>query len=400
MDFGAFRADESSERYSVGQDIIGLKVLGDLMNDLMIQGYEPWLAFEPTGPYSTCLREWIVSNGWRVVQVNPYHVKRTKEVRDNSPQKSDGKDPSVIADLVWQGCYQEVVSLSGTYAELRAASAEWASLTRKRTAIRNEFQGLLEVWFPEICEVFVDPVCKSVRGLLRKYPTAKAIGNARLSSIRATIRKASVGRATSRAESVMAAAKSSIAPDHGQQARRSAMLTLIDMLEAVDLRRESLLEEMRQYLSTLIEARYMLSLPNIGPVTVSGLLGECGNIGKFKSYEQLEKFLGLNLYEVSSGRHKGRRRISKRGRALARYLICHIAMMQTRSTCLYAGYAKAMREKGKKTGEIRVAIARKLLRVLYAIARDCREFDPQQFFTGARTKDGPVIQQGTQAQAA
>jgi len=43
-----------------------------------------------------------------VVQVNGYHVKRTKEVRDNSPAKSDSKDPQVIADLVWQGCYQEL----------------------------------------------------------------------------------------------------------------------------------------------------------------------------------------------------------------------------------------------------------------------------------------------------
>ena len=153
MDFGAFRNDQRSDIFSVRQDPAGLLVFRELMNDLKSQGYEPWVAFEPTGPYSVCLREWLVGSGWYVVQVNPYHVKRTKEVRDNSPRKTDSKDPGVIADLVWQGCYQKLVNLDGVYAELRAESAEWASLTKKRTALRNEFQGLLAVWFPEIADV-------------------------------------------------------------------------------------------------------------------------------------------------------------------------------------------------------------------------------------------------------
>lgn len=400
MDFGAFRPDERSDRYSVNQDAPGLQILKGLMQDLVSQGYDPWVAFEPTGPYSTCLREWLVSNTWHVVQVNPYHVKRTKEVRDNSPKKSDAKDPCVIADLVWQGCYQELVSLNGEYAQLRAASAEWASLTKRRTALRNEFQGLLEVWFPEITGVFKDAVCMSVRGILRKYPNVKALAGARLSSVRSTLNKASGGRTVKRAEMVLEAARSSMAPECGQQARQKAMVSLLDMLEMVDQRRACLLKETQEHLAVLPEAGYMLSIPGIGIVTVSGLLGECGNIGKFETYEQLEKFVGLNLYEVSSGQHKGKRHISKRGRALARYTICHIALAQTRSSGLYNEEARDMKARGMKTGEVRVAIARKLLRVLYAIARDCRVFDLHQFFTGARTEHGPVIQQGTQAQAA
>lgn len=400
MDFGAFRPDERSDRYSVNQDATGLQILKGLVQDLVAQGYDPWVAFEPTGPYSTCLREWLVSNTWHVVQVNPYHVKRTKEVRDNSPKKSDAKDPRVIADLVWQGCYQGLVSLSGEYAQLRAANAEWASLTKRRTALRNEFQGLLEVWFPEITGVFRDAVCMSVRGVLRKYPTVKALADARLSSVRSTLKKASGGRTAKRAELVLEAARSSMAPECGQQARHKAMVSLLDMLEMVEQRRSSLLKEMQEHLAVVPEAGYMLSTPGIGIVTVSGLLGECGNIGEFETYEQLEKFVGLNLYEVSSGQHKGKRHISKRGRALARYTICHIALAQTRSSGLYNEEARDMKARGMKTGEVRVAIARKLLRVLYAIARDCRGFDPQQFFTGARTEHGPVIQQGTQAQAA
>lgn len=62
MDFAAFRPDMCSGRYSVKQDTAGLRVFRELMEDCLTQGYDPWFAFEPTGPYSTCLKEWVVGS--------------------------------------------------------------------------------------------------------------------------------------------------------------------------------------------------------------------------------------------------------------------------------------------------------------------------------------------------
>lgn len=42
----------------------------------------------------------MISNGISVVQVNPYAVKQTKELEDNSQLKDDAKDPKLIANLV------------------------------------------------------------------------------------------------------------------------------------------------------------------------------------------------------------------------------------------------------------------------------------------------------------
>jgi transposase len=400
LNYGAFRLDEMTGVVSVTQDRDGFESFRMFLDDLKLQGYEPWVAFEPTGHYSTCFKEWLYCSGEHVIQVNPYHVKRTKEVIDNSPEKDDDKDPAIIADLVWHGRYQQVASLDGVYAELRAASVEWSSRSKKRTALRNEFQGLLEVWFPELTEVFKDGVCKSVKAIVRKYKDTDAIACSRLSSIRTVLKKASRGMTVKRAEDISIGAKSSIAPKNGQGSRRRAMLNLLDMLELVEKRQDSLKQEMSEMLQGLHDARSLLSLPRIGTITVAGLLGECGDLGKYGSYEQLEKFIGLNLYEVSSGKHKGKKHISKRGRALARYLLCHIAMLQIKSGGLFEEFAKQLKSKGKKTGEIRVAVARKLLKLLYAIARDRMGFDPQRFFTEARAEDGPVIQQGTQAKTA
>lgn len=58
------------------------------------------LGLEPTGHYWFCLAVWMLSNGISVVQVNPYAVKQTKELEDNSQLKDDRKDPKLIANLV------------------------------------------------------------------------------------------------------------------------------------------------------------------------------------------------------------------------------------------------------------------------------------------------------------
>jgi len=51
------------------------------------------VGFEPTGHYWFTLGDHLKSHGHRLAIVNPFHVKRSKELDDNSPSKSDSKDP-------------------------------------------------------------------------------------------------------------------------------------------------------------------------------------------------------------------------------------------------------------------------------------------------------------------
>jgi len=400
MTYGAFQLEGKTKVVTAKQDAAGFRRLGEAVAGLREQGYDPWLAYEPTGPYSTCLREWLVSEGLRVVQVNPYHVRRTKEVRDNNPGKSDGKDPGVIADLVWQGCYLEVRPLGGVYAELRAASAEWAALSKQRTALRNEFQGLLEVWFPELREIFADAVGQSVRALVRHYASVEAVAQGGVVRLRRILCQASRGRTKGRVMAIWEACQDSVAPKAGQQARHRHLLCLLDLLEVVEKRQGRLQQEMEIWLRQLPEACFLLSAPGVGMVSAAGLLGECGDLGGYANHKSLEKHLGLDLYEISSGQRQGQRRISKRGRSLARYLLCQIVLTQLKRGGLYCEFAEALKRKGKKGREIRVAAARKLLRLLYALARDRAEYNVQRWVSGNGTGDGLTNHPGRPAQIA
>jgi len=50
----------------------------------------------------------------------------------------------------------------------------------------------------------------------------------------------------------------------------------------------------------------LLSIKGLGIVSVAGLIGEVGDFSKFSTQSEIMKLAGLDLYEISSGKRKGR----------------------------------------------------------------------------------------------
>ena len=51
------------------------------------------VGYESTGPYAEPFVHYLRSRPVTIVQVNPMHTKRVKEINNNSPLKTDEKDP-------------------------------------------------------------------------------------------------------------------------------------------------------------------------------------------------------------------------------------------------------------------------------------------------------------------
>ena len=112
------------------------------------------LGLEPTGHYWFCLAAWMVSNGISVVQVNPYAVKQTKELEDNSQLKDDRKDPKLIANLVKDGNYGMPYLPEDVYAELRRLSRFKDQLSEDRIRAINRLHREMSIYFPEYKDAF------------------------------------------------------------------------------------------------------------------------------------------------------------------------------------------------------------------------------------------------------
>ena len=110
------------------------------------------LGLEPTGHYWFCLATWMIANGISVVQVNPYAVKQTKEVEDNSQLKDDTKDPKLIANLVKDGNFGMPYLPEKVYAELRRLSMFREQLNEDRIRAINRMHREMKIYFPEYKE--------------------------------------------------------------------------------------------------------------------------------------------------------------------------------------------------------------------------------------------------------
>ncbi|MDQ8155436.1 MAG: transposase, partial [Gemmatimonadota bacterium] len=104
-------------------------------------------------------------------------------------------------------------------------------------------------------------------------------------------------------------------------------------------------------------------------------LGSIGDPQSYTSAEQVLKLAGLNLTTKESGVQKGTYRISKRGRAELRQQAYLVALGMVQKGALYRAEYEAMvaRNGGKKKKAL-VAISRKVVRLMFSIARDCRSF--------------------------
>ena len=112
------------------------------------------LALEPTGHYWFCFAAWCTSHGITVVQVNPYAVKATKEIQDNSQLKSDRKDPGVIAELAKNGNYSIPYIAEGTYASLRELELFRERVSEDRIRDINRLCQEMDKYFPEYRRIY------------------------------------------------------------------------------------------------------------------------------------------------------------------------------------------------------------------------------------------------------
>jgi transposase len=129
------------------------------------------MGFESTGAYGEPLVHYLRQKPVKLVQVNPMHTKRMKELQGNSPGKTDRKDPKVIADIIGLSHALSVVIPEGAAAELRRLTLARERTIQRRTALYNQVQDLVFILFPEFLQVMSDVKTQSARYLLRHYPT-------------------------------------------------------------------------------------------------------------------------------------------------------------------------------------------------------------------------------------
>jgi transposase len=333
------------------------------------------VGYESTGPYGEPIGHYLAKKPVRVVQVNPMHTKRVKEINDNSPLKTDDKDPRVLADIIRLGHSLSVVIPEGDAACLRRLNNSRERHVGERTALFNQLQQLVFVLFPEFRRVIKDMKTRTALSILTAYLTPGIIGGLKKEELGEEMRKKSRGKFGERhAEMLIGLAKDTIGIREGAAGLSMDIRHILIQLELVNRLIEELEDEMGRILTRVPYSAKLLSIKGFGTVTVAGLIGEVGDFKKFRTQSEIMKLAGLDLYEISSGKWKGQRRISRRGRSLIRKILYYAAMQTIRKNGIMHEYYTRLTGRGMKSMMALIAVSRKLLRIVHAIMRDDREY--------------------------
>ncbi len=328
------------------------------------------IGFESTGPYAEPITNYLRKKPVNLVQVNPMHTKRIKELTGNSPNKTDKKDPRVIADVISLGHSLTVVMPEGAAAQLRRLTHARERAIGRRTAMNNQLQDLVFVIFPELGSI-IKPSTKTGMYLIKNYPDPESIASIGIENLSDIIRRIGRGKFDKdRAEELYNAAEQSVGITEGKESVILETSHLVSNIENENRYIESLEEQMIEHLEQIPYSHSILSIKGIGHVTAAGLIGEVGNFNKFNTISEITKLAGLDLFEISSGQFKGQRRISKRGRPMMRKLLFFAAINMVKSTGIMHEKYKQMLGRGMLKMKALIAITRKILGIIFAIVRN------------------------------
>jgi hypothetical protein len=232
----------------------------------------------------------------------------------------------------------------------------------------NQLQHLLFVIFPEFSWAMKS---KSVLHLVENCPTPQGIIRMGIEALCAILRKTSRGKlGQKRAKEIFEAAQKSIGISEGRESILKEIGHLVSNMRNEDCFIESSQRLMKQYLEEIPYSHSILSIKGIGVVTAAGLIGEVGDFRKFSTVSEITKLAGLDLYEISSGRKKGQRRISKRGRSYLRKILFFAAINVVRIEGILHTKYQEMLDRGMAKLKALIAISRKILRIIFAIVRE------------------------------
>ena len=338
------------------------------------------LGLEPTGHYWFCLAAWMVTNGISVVQVNPYAVKQTKELEDNSQLKDDRKDPKLIANLVKDGNYGMPYLPEGLYAELRRLSMFRNQLREDRIRNTNRLHREMKIYFPEYMDAFGKLDGAFTLAVLMKAPFPEDILLIGAEGLRALWHEAKLrGRGYSRAEQIVKLAGESIGLNHGTSGGREAVKWFAQQLLELSGELEEIETALHEKCLEIPHAENLLEIKGVGENTLSGILAEMGDIARFDDVKEIQKLSGLGLVACSSGKHKGETKISHRGRKRLRYWLFQAA----KSAVSHAEEFKALHtyyttrpDNPLKKMQSLIVIACKILRIIFTILRTGQRYDP------------------------
>jgi transposase len=340
---------------------------------------------EPSGTYGDALRRLLSEAGVKVYRVSPKRVHDAAEVYDGVPSLHDPKAAYVIGRLHLEGVSQPWWEPDERRRELRAKLGLLDVYQGQWQEGLNRLEALLARHWPEAA-YHLELSSVSLLSLVAHYGDAAAVAGEPEAAGERLRRAGGPGLKPAKIEALLASARTTVGVPCVAAEREALKRLAADLLEA-----RTRCREIEQALAPVAMAQPNLArlAAAVGKTTAVVLYCALGDPAGYPDAQSYAKAAGLNLKERSSGKHKGKLKLTKRGPGVARrYLYFAVLRLIAKEGPAKRWYqAKVARDGGLK-GKAIAALMRKLTKALWHVGRGAPFEVHKLFGTPDRTRGG------------
>lgn len=337
------------------------------------------IAFEPTGHYWLNIDKYFKDCGQETVLMPTYTVKQSKEQYDQNPTKSDPKDALLIARLTSEGKYVKPIERNAVYQDIYAGYQIYDDIQKEINRIKNKIHVWNDKYFTELEHVY-KITSVSIKAIYENELLPNEIKNMTLDEFMELMIK---DHPRSNKDSIrklkeLCEKTNSINPDGFT---KYEIKRLYERYEQLTKELDEIKNKLIELASQIDYVEKIVEISGVNYISVVGIIAETGDLRNYDHAKQIIKMSGLSLKESSSGQKKGKKHISKRGRAKLRRNLKQtgISLVKNNSFFLQLHNYYITERVNPLTKLISInAIIRKFLYILMSIVKSGESFNEEK----------------------
>lgn len=243
-------------------------------------------------------------------------------------------------------------------------------LIKQKVQLLNQLESMLYVSNPEILIHCKHGIPGYIFHLLKRFPTAKLLSQAKPEEVAKTpyIPRVLIGELIGNAKTSVASMSDTTTSD-----LIISMVEQIQNLGKIIDKQARLMEKE----CNLPEVEILMSYKGIGIQSAVGLIIEIGAIERFSSAKKLASYFGLHPIYKESGDGKFGIHMSKKGRTAPRAILYMVTLASLSHNPLIKEIYKKHLAKGMNKQAAIGALMHKILRIIYGMLKNKTSFDPE-----------------------
>ena len=370
----------------------GFTKLLERLKELNLSPNNILIGIEATGIWWENLYSLLTENKFKVIVLNPHQTNKFREAL-RIKAKTDDIDAYVIAGLLRSQEYSSSFIPEESIQCLREITKLRFQLVKDRQNYERQTNALLGLLFPEHAQTAIkNPFAVSSMAILKAYPTAKHLAEAKLKNIEKIVCSIQGNNFNIKEiQYLIETAQKSIYSGRAKHDRGLNLIILLTQVETLqnaiaqlDERTNNILSPSDSNDANSFPGANLLTIPGVGPKTLAAILSAVGSDGQaFPDGKHLIGHIGFfpKIYESGETRHDNT--ISNRGPKYLRAALYMAAVASLKHNPEFKTLYHRKVSQGKTAKQALVHVAKKLAHLCLSMLKSGESYNPSRVFMPA-----------------